>query len=147
MNSTEEIPTMTTATDVRLTMQQFLEQYPMTMAVSYASANPFFTDERMNHWRCVLRFEHRQMTLIFSTGSGLKGEPSITDVLECLANDTASIENARHFEDWCDDYGYDHDSRKAERIYKEIVRQAKALRRLLGDESLCQHLLFDVERS
>lgn len=36
------------------------------------------------------------------------------------------------FEDWCDGYGYDPDSRKAEATYRECAATGRALRMALG---------------
>ena len=40
------------------------------------------------------------------------------------------------FEDFCLDYGYDDDSRKAERIYKNVVKEWQEVRKLFNDEEL-----------
>lgn len=82
----------------------------------------------------VLRYQGRQLTVHFSQGYAINGRPKAKDVLGCLSLDTLGIENARDFSDWCAEYGYSDDSRKAERTYKTIQKQAAALRRLLGDD-------------
>ena len=56
-----------------------------------------------------------------------------------------AIDNARGFEDWCSDFGYDTDSRKSEKTFKVCEHQAKRLRSFLGD-SLYKQLLYDTER-
>ncbi|MCD7896389.1 MAG: hypothetical protein LUG50_06895 [Planctomycetaceae bacterium] len=38
------------------------------------------------------------------------------------------------FEEFCAEYGYDTDSRRAERIYRAVQEQARQMRRLLGDD-------------
>ncbi len=86
-----------------------------------------------NPWTVTLRYQRRQMTVNFWTGSAL-GEPSTADVLECLFSDASGYDNARDFEDWAAEYGYDSDSRKAERIYKAVEKQTRKLRNLLGDD-------------
>lgn len=86
------------------------------------------------HYIVTLRYQRRQMTVKFHTGSGWTRQPNVRDVLECLLSDAGTVDNARGFEDWADDLGYDPDSRKAERIYRECVRQTKRLARLLGDD-------------
>ena len=104
---------------------------------SYATIdhNPNMDDSSMDHWRCRLRNDGKSMTVYFSKGSGHNGAaPTLDEVLETLASDSAGVDNARDFEDWCSEYGYDTDSRKAERTYKAIEKQAIALRNLLGDD-------------
>lgn len=71
--------------------------------------------------------------------------PELSDVLDCLASDSSGVENARDFNDWAADYGYDEDSRKAEKIYNQCVEQRRELRDLLGLK-LYEELLYEVER-
>lgn len=99
----------------------------------------------MNHWKVTLRHGRKRMTVHFSMGLALTGEPTAADVLDCLASDAASYVNASGFEDWCSDLGYDTDSRKAERTYKIVKRQAERLETLLGTD-LYESLLWDTER-
>ncbi len=85
------------------------------------------------------------MTTIFSMGFGHNGhEPKAAEVLSCLASDAAGFDNAQSFEDWADEYGYDADSRKAEKIYKAVEKAAHRLRAFLGD-SAYETLLFHTE--
>lgn len=55
-------------------------------------------------------------------------EPNMYDVLTCLTkNDPCT------FEDFCGEFGYDEDSRTAERTYKAEVKEWRAVKRLFGD--------------
>ena len=96
------------------------------------------------HWRLIIRRGNKQMTTYFSQGSAHTKEPTLSDILDCLASDASSIDNARSFEEWCGELGYDTDSRKAERIYNICVKQMESLNRLLGDDF--KTLLYDTER-
>jgi hypothetical protein len=58
--------------------------------------------------------------------------PGVEDVLGCIQSDCQSIENARDFADWAADFGYDADSRKAEKIYRTCQDQAQLVRSWLG---------------
>src|SRR5690606_17027418 len=104
-----------------------------------------------NHWKCTLvRKAHdgkrRRMTVYFSQGSGFNGrEPEVGAVLESLALDAFSFDNAQDFEDFAANFGYDPDSRKAEKIYLACGREARKLARFLGDHDY-QALLYDVEQ-
>ncbi len=84
------------------------------------------------HWTVTLRYRGRQMTTPYYMGSAYTGEPVTEGVLDCLLSDSSGYDSARDFADWCADYGYDTDSRKAERTYQQIARQRDALRRLLA---------------
>lgn len=72
-------------------------------------------------------------------------EPKIDEVLDCLAMDAATSENARSFEDFCSDLGYDTDNRNAEKIYRACMETANSLRKILGHEKF-ETLLFECER-
>jgi hypothetical protein len=72
-------------------------------------------------------------------------KPTAADILDCLASDCSGIDNARGFEDWASDYGYDTDSRKALATYEQCVKQAAELQRLLGRDAY-NELLNQTER-
>lgn len=128
-------------------IKSFVRTNKIRMDVEWADNNPHMHDTnwKANHYKCVLRFERRQHTVYFSMGIGLTGEPTVHDVLGCLASDAAGYESALDFEDWASEYGYDTDSRKAERTFNTVAAQSKKLRKFLGD-SLYQELLWDTER-
>ncbi len=71
--------------------------------------------------------------------------PDLASVLDCLASDSSSFDNARDFDDWASEYGLDTDSRKAERTYRVTGDQSKRLRHFLGEE-LYRDLLWHTER-
>jgi hypothetical protein len=128
-------------------MKQFIRDNRVSMTSEWAPSNPNMDgSDKMDNWKCKLRAGRRSMTVYFSKGVGHGGvEPGAGEVLDCLASDASGVVNARGFEDWCDDYGYDHDSRKAERTFRTIERQAASLRRLLGEEAY-EALLWNTER-
>jgi hypothetical protein len=87
-----------------------------------------------NAYKLRLSYDGRTMTVPWKAGFGITGPPTADDVMESLALDAAGFDNTRSFEDWADDYGYDTDSRKAERIYKAVQTQSDKLARFLGDD-------------
>lgn len=70
--------------------------------------------------------------------------PEIESVLDSLKLDASSYDDARDFEDFAANFGYDTDSRKAEALYRECGDQAKKLRNFLGRAAYDQ-LLYEVE--
>lgn len=62
-------------------------------------------------------------------------KPGAVNVLACLAMDSHVLD-AGGFESWASDYGYDTDSRAAEKIYRECLEQALKFRAGLGDSAL-----------
>jgi hypothetical protein len=87
-----------------------------------------------NQYTATLKYGGRQMTVPFFTGKGWDREPTWKDVLSSCINDYYSVENARDFEEFCEELGYDPDSRKAERIYNECDKMARKLIRLFNDD-------------
>lgn len=133
-----------------MNIQAFIRQHRLSMTVDYADTNPNMSGDdewrrTAHHYKCVLKCGRRQMTVPFSQGCAHTSEPTAADVLDCLASDAAGIENARSFEDWAGEYGYDTDSRKAERTFRTCERQAESLKRLVGPEAY-ETLLYSVER-
>lgn len=111
--------------------KDFLNEHNVRAIVESGEQNPDWGSEH-NAWRVTLLCGRRKMTVPFYTGLAL-GEPDAADVLECLALDASGFENARGFEDWCNDYGYDTDSRSADRTYRQVEQQTAKLCKLLGD--------------
>lgn len=134
------------ATDT-VTIAEFVKANSIRLTAERWHENPSMPDSsNMDHWKCLLIAGKSRMTVYFSMGYGHKGKaPKADDVLDCLASDASGIENARSFEDWCGDYGYDTDSRAAEKTFKTCEHQAKRLRTLLGDSAYTT-LLWNTER-
>lgn len=131
---------------------QFVAQNRIRIEPEMVGENPNMDSANWQayHYKVVLKFrtktgKRRQFTTYFSMGIGLSREPQADDILDCLASDATSVENARDFEDWASEFGYDTDSRKAERTYKTIQRQSKRLAQFLGNE-LYEQLLWNTER-
>lgn len=132
------------------TIKQFLRQYPITMRVDWADSNPNMTADdkwmrEARHFRCIMRYHRKQMTVPFSQGCLIEREPTVADVLDCLASDASGIDNARSFDDWASDLGYDPDSRKAEKTFTIIQSQSAKLKAFLGDDGY-EALLYQTER-
>ena len=57
--------------------------------------------------------------------------PNVYDVLACLQKYDVGT-----FEDFCYEFGYDEDSRTAERIYISVVKEYKELSRIFTEEQM-----------
>lgn len=105
-------------------------------------------DKSARHFVCHIWQEgfgnQERLTLQYSQGSAHTKNPTLPEVLDCLAMDASSVDNARNFEDWCSELGYDTDSRKAEGVYDACIAQAAELKRLLG--KAYPALLYETER-
>jgi hypothetical protein len=59
--------------------------------------------------------------------------PNAYDMLACIEKSEPGT-----FEDFCGDFGYDTDSRRAETVYQAVVKQYRQLARFLSDEELSE---------
>lgn len=90
-----------------------------------------------DHYKVTLRRGRSRYTTYFSKGYDHNGqEPSLPEVLECLRSDYGSYRDHDSFEDFCAEFGYDSDSRSAERMFKAIQSQGARFERWLGAEAL-----------
>lgn len=65
-------------------------------------------------------------TFDWRAGLGIKGMPNPAEVLACVCDDYQSA-NAESFEDWASNLGYDADSRKAEKIWRDCLALGEKL--------------------
>ena len=129
---------------MRRTMEEFCETNKLRIVkCEYVDRNPNMDDFDGNHFKLVLGCGKRRMTVYFSQGYAHSGEPEIKGVLSCLASDSNGCD--QDFESWCSDYGYDTDSRKAERIYNLCRKQAAKLKQLLDGYQNYEELLYNVD--
>ena len=151
-----------------VSIDTFARVHGLTIKSEYADRNPNMPDSRdMDHWKVTLTRRAIQpqydtwkgykgkikqptiaarMTLHFSKGYWHNGkEPDVTEVLDCLASDACGLDNSPDFAQWCGEYGYDTDSRKALKIFKACEHSAARLRRFLGAD-LFETLVYHTER-
>jgi len=139
------------AQDKQQTFPEYIESARIGMDCLSVSSNPNMgADPEWNktaaHWSCNLYRigpNMPRMLTFFSQGPAYKGKPSVSDVLSCLASDSASIEQANTFEEWAADLGYSDDSRQAERTYNICLKQAAKLKTFLGSDF--DHVLYELE--
>src|SRR4051812_41804307 len=125
-----------TSTDTRVTLE-ILEGPDQTI-----------DDSGWEHYAYKVRLHRagRQMTTSWMQGLGITSDPSARAVLESLFLDAAGYDNARGFEDWAADYGYDTDS-KAEALYRRCGTNAKRLANLfdVSDHEIAPWVTDDAE--
>lgn len=132
-------------TETQLTLAEFVAQNGIRMTARRVDSNPLMDDRDMDHWRCTLTCGGRRMSLTFSKGFGHHGErPSVSEVLSCLASDTSCLDE--DFDQWCGNYGYDTDSRKAWKTFQACTQQSMKLRVLLGSADTYETLVFHTDR-
>ena len=105
-----------------------------------SGADDGVSDSR-NHYKVTLqkgRTGSKRLTFDFwgSQADKEKGQdPTAYDVLACISSDGQCPET---FRDFCADYGYDQDSRKAEQSFRKCSAFAKKLRAFFTEEEIEQ---------
>lgn len=128
-----------TGKDKRLVMVDFWNSYRDAL-IQHVKRNPTGYDPARGHDDrravCGLLGPSAQNENTFTLMRRLKGIElpvvRLTDVLSCCELSAPSFS----FENWCGDYGYDTDSRKAERVYRAVCEQYADLSGLFGREGL-----------
>ena len=72
----------------------------------------------------------RQLDGNHGKASGAAILPDVAAVVKCLLDDAAAY--GETFENWAADYGYDPDSRSAEKLYQECLEAARKLGRVFS---------------
>lgn len=85
---------------------------------------------RSNGYRVCFTYSRRQTCFDFWQGSGITHDPKANDVMSCLVSDANA--GMATFDDFCNEFGYDTDSRKAEQTWQACQRIGKQLSHLFG---------------
>ncbi len=85
-----------------------------------------------NKYKARITYNKKSMTTKFYTGRGWERNPELEDILGSILQDTIYLDYG--FDDFANEMGYDTDSRKAKKIYKEIQEQSKKINRIFSKE-------------
>ena len=131
------------------TLQQIIEGLNIKYEARQVARRPDGVTWGATFYRIRIRCGSHRMTTYWSQGGALTEAPSLADVLDCLASDAASLENAKDFAEFATESGYNNGTeaglREAQRVYKAVCRTSAQLKRVLG-ESVYNALLWDCER-
>jgi hypothetical protein len=130
-----------------------IEAEGLSMTAEWADRNPHIAaDDRWNreatHYLVTIsNAVGGTMGLHYSMGSAHTDAPTLDTVLDSLASDASSVENAPDWLDWAEEMGYEDaaDLRRARATHAVIVKQAAELKALLGDDAY-DALLWNTER-
>lgn len=118
-------------TTEEMTAVKFARKYGVKLQILNSEYRKYFdSDKECRHvFTCKLTRGRKQYTFTFgqSIAAGWQ-EPDIYDVLSCITK-----YDPETFEFFCSNYGYDTDSRMAERIYKGVCKEYAAVERLFSD--------------
>ena len=100
----------------------------LNVTIKHTGASQWDDGTPRNDWRVTLMMSGKTEEFVYHTGMGHKGAPAPTDVVACLADDARF--GGELFADFCDNIGFDADSRGALDTYLACQRTAVQLRRL-----------------
>lgn len=86
------------------------------------------------HNRCNLKDKNLLCRISAQWAFKTKWTPDPIEILWAIARDGDALEST--FEDWASEYGYDSDSRKAEKIYRACQDGALRLKKILSPEHI-----------
>ena len=111
----------------------FLVKVGATVKVEFLTYGTYFDDDKecRNIYRFTIRRNGKSYSGRFgqSINATMKNEePTAYDILTALSKSDAST-----FENFCSEYGYDTDSRKAEKTFKAVQKEWAGVERVFGD--------------
>lgn len=112
-----------TTEEYELQGKQFLEETGTTMEVGEPDFGLHFNDDEKPRYRFPVTFKRGKKRFKLTFGQSYAADdkaPNAYDVLACLTKSDPGS-----FEDFCGEFGYDSDSRKAESIYKAVCKEWK----------------------
>ena len=117
------------------------QKYGITMKVGEPVYDYPIWDEKYRHciFPVTLRKDGKSMKIQFANSINAGGKaPTEYDVLTCITKSDPGS-----FEDFCGEFGYDTDSRKAEKTYKAVKSEWEAVKRVFG-EGECLEALQEI---
>ncbi len=92
------------------------------------------------HWKILLTYDDKVLLTYYTQGSAHVKDPTVMEVLDCLFLD--AVCGSTTFAEFCSDFGYDEDSRKAEKTWKACASMSVRLRKFLGSayDRLAEHV-------
>lgn len=132
----------TTESDYEKQAREFLEGCGATMEAAFSYYGPYFDDDgsKRRVYRIVFhRGDRKPWAFDFGQSIAKSGgtnnghrqhakKPTAYDVLACVTKYDVGT-----FENFCAEFGYDVDSRKAEKLYFDVQKEASECQRMFGD--------------
>ncbi len=131
---------MDTKTEYQKKAEDFLTEADTNFKVEFLRHAVHFEGEttKRDIYLAVFKRKGRSMTVEFgqslnlSNASGHKRtSPTAYDVLACLTKYDPST-----FEDFCSEFGYDVDSRKAEKVYDAVCKEWANVQKIWSDKEI-----------
>ncbi|WP_016888676.1 hypothetical protein [Mycobacteroides abscessus] len=87
-----------------------------------------------------------RFTTPWRAGMAITTRPSAEEVADSLVSEVSAYRDAGSFESWADEFGYDSDSRKAEKLYNQVGAQVDGVVTLFGGSDKFDHVAHNVDR-
>lgn len=110
---------------------EFAAKHGIKLTVISNEYRKYFPSDKDARYVFTLKLERNRKQYTFTFGQSIAEggeEPTMYDVLTCLTKYDVGT-----FENFCSEFGYDTDSRTAERTYKAVCKEYAAVERLFGD--------------
>lgn len=115
--------------------EDFAKKYGVTLKILGCEYKKYFDGDDQPRYVFKLKLSRKvdgkTVSYTFEFGQSIVNgseEPTIYDVIVCMTK-----YDPETFEDFCMTYGYDTDSRKAEKVYRAVCKEWKAIEKLFGD--------------
>lgn len=117
---------------IEQTLPDLVNELGITLEVRHR-AHPNKVSEwqgKANCYRVTLRYQGRSYSLYYYQGTGIKSDPSVADVVHCLASDRNILSACDTLECFGGCFGWDKDTAT---VYRSIKRQSARYNKLIGD--------------
>ncbi len=131
--NTEIKPTLVANNEYEQQAIDFLNKTNTQFSLKFNKNDKYFADDKEGRNIYTICLKRGKIKYEFSFGQSIVNteksiDPKPYDVLAAITKHDVGT-----FENFCDDFGYDKDSRKAEKIYNACVKEYEAVERLFGD--------------
>jgi hypothetical protein len=118
--------------------EAWLEATDSTLHIALVCTGRYFPDDKEDRDIYRVTLAHNRQTYTFNFGQSIvhsaresRCQPDAYSILACLNTYSPGT-----FEEWCGEFGYDTDSRKAEATYRAVCEQWLNLSRMYTPEQL-----------
>lgn len=116
--------------------KDFLNLTGSILKVNFLKHDKYFDDDEEARDIYEITLSRQKRSFVFTFGQSIikteeKKKPTAYDIFACLTK-----YDPGNFENFCADYGYDTDSRKAEKTYNAVVNEYNNLKMLYNDKEL-----------
>ena len=113
--------------------EEFMVGHGTTLSLLSKTFKKHFPEDKEPRHVYTVRLERNNEVYTFKFGQSIRDtemgiDPTAYDILACLTKYDAGT-----FEDFCLEFGYDEDSRKAYKVYEAVLEEYQNVERLFHD--------------